>query len=104
MIRKKFFTIDNDAGQIYCVARYSENHRNDEKINITESTIICPPVGTDYNSSYHNLRAIGEQLALTGHLVIQLDYIGFGNSSEKKENVEIKNNNEKSEEKNTKEN
>jgi pimeloyl-ACP methyl ester carboxylesterase len=88
MIEKHFFTIDSDAGQVYCIARYSETNHDDETIHISGASIICPPIGTDYNNSYQNLRVLGEQLANKGQLVIHLDYIEFGNSSEKDEDTE----------------
>ncbi len=80
MINKQCFIHETGYGQIFCISRFLSSEPHGTAKNFSEVTIICPPVGSDYNNSYRNLKVLAEQLAAQNQWVITIDYLGFGNS------------------------
>ena len=50
--------------------------------SVTDITIICPPLGHDYMSTYRTLRVLADSLAEKQIACIRLDYANNGNSSD----------------------
>jgi pimeloyl-ACP methyl ester carboxylesterase len=52
------------------------------------ATVICPPIGQEYNRTHWTLRLFANQIARNGIHVLRMDYHGIGDSAENVDQID----------------
>lgn len=62
--------------------------RGKSKGSNVRATVICPPIGQEYNRTHWTLRLLANQIARNGIHVLRMDYHGIGDSTENVDQID----------------